>query len=106
MPYLIAAIGSLLLSVFKWLIGRIFALIGFGYVVYKGIKPLYDNLIDAILDTANIANIDMMPIKDWLGVLKVDICLSIIISAIGLKIVLMGLNASGGIKKARLGGGD
>lgn len=104
MPYLIAALGSLLLSVFKWLIGRIFALIGFGYVVYQGIKPLYDNLINAILDTASIQNAEMMPIKDWLGVLKVDVCLSIIISAIGLKILLMGLNAAGGLKKARLGG--
>lgn len=104
MPYLIAAVGSLLLSVFKWLIGRIFALIGFGYVVYQGIKPLYDNLINAILDTASIQNAEMMPIKDWLGVLKVDVCLSIIISAIGLKILLMGLNAAGGLKKARLGG--
>lgn len=104
MPYLVAAIGSILLSVFKWLIGRIFALIGFGYVVYQGIKPLYDNLIDAILDTANIQNADMMPIKEWLGVLKVDICLSIIISAIGLKVILMGLNAAGGLKKAKLGG--
>lgn len=103
MPYLIAALGSLLLSVFKWLIGRIFALIGFGYVVYQGIKPLYDNLINAILDTASIQNAEMMPIKDWLGVLKVDVCLSIIISAIGLKILLMGLNAAGGLKKARLG---
>ena len=104
MPYLIAALGSLLLSVFKWLIGRIFALIGFGYVVYQGIKPLYDNLIKAILDTASIQNAEMMPIKEWLGVLKVDVCLSIIISAIGLKILLMGLNAAGGLKKARLGG--
>lgn len=104
MPYLIAALGSLLLSVFKWLIGRIFALIGFGYVVYQGIKPLYDNLINAILDTASIQNAEMMPIKEWLGVLKVDVCLSIIISAIGLKILLMGLNAAGGLKKARLGG--
>lgn len=103
MPYLIAAVGSLLLSVFKWLIGRVFALIGFGYVVYQGIKPLYDNLINAILDTASIQNAEMMPIKDWLGVLKVDVCLSIIISAIGLKILLMGLNAAGGLKKARLG---
>lgn len=105
MPYIIAAIGTLLLSVFKWLIARIFALIGFGYIVYQGIKPLYDNLIREITNSANISSAEMLPIAEWLGVLKVDVCLSIIISAIGLKVAMMGLNAAGGLKKPRLGAG-
>ena len=106
MPALLSALGSLLTALLGWFIGKILALIGFGFITYIGVKPLYDNVMNRIRGMMRVSSPDALPLIEWLGVLRVDIMISILISAIGIRMIMQGLTAAGGIKKARLGGGD
>lgn len=91
-------------GIFQWLIGKIIVLFGISFVTYKGVKPLYDNLTNQIKSYLNLTSPDSFPLVEWLGVMRVDVCLSILISAIGLKLILTGLGAAGGVTKMRVGG--
>lgn len=106
MPAILAALGSLLTSLLGWFVGKILALIGFGFITYLGVKPLYDNVMGQIRSMMSIRSPDFLPLIEWLGVLRVDVMVSIVISAIGIRMLMDGLTAAGGIKKARLGGGE
>jgi len=104
MPAILLALGSLLGSLLQWFIGKILALIGFGFVTYLGVKPLYDTIIGRIRGMMAVSSPEAIPIIEWLGVLRFDVMISIVISAVGIKLVMRGLNAAGNIKQAKLGG--
>lgn len=106
MPAILAALGSLLSSLLGWFIGKILAIIGFGFITYIGVKPLYDNVMNRIRAMMNMNSPDSFPVVEWLGVLRFDVCVSIILSAISIKILMMGLSKTGSVKKAKLGGGE
>ena len=98
---LIAA-GSSLLS---WVISRVIALLGIGFITVVGVKPLLNYATRQIQSLLNINAPDWFPIVQWLGVMKLDICVSVIISAVLGKIVLSGLSAGGSMRKVHFGGG-
>jgi len=98
---LIAA-GSSLLS---WVISRVIALLGIGFITVVGIKPLLNYATRQIQSLLNINAPDWFPIVQWLGVMKLDICVSVIISAVLGKMVLSGLSAGGSMRKVHFGGG-
>lgn len=98
---LIAA-GSSLLS---WVISRVIALLGIGFITVVGVKPLLNYATRQIQSLLNINAPDWFPLIQWLGVMKLDICVSVIISAVLGKMVLSGLSAGGSMRKVRFGGG-
>jgi len=98
---LIAA-GSSLLS---WVISRVIALLGIGFITVVGIKPLLNYATRQIQSLLNINAPDWFPLIQWLGVMKLDICVSVIISAVLGKMVLSGLSAGGSMRKVHFGGG-
>ena len=98
---LIAA-GSSLLS---WVISRMIALLGIGFITVVGIKPLLNYATRQIQSLLNINAPDWFPLIQWLGVMKLDICVSVIISAVLGKMVLSGLSAGGSMRKVHFGGG-
>lgn len=98
---LIAA-GSSLLS---WVISRMIALLGIGFITVVGIKPLLNYATRQIQSLLNINAPDWFPLIQWLGVMKLDICVSVIISAVLGKMVLSGLSVGGSMRKVHFGGG-
>ena len=98
---LIAA-GSSLLS---WVISRVIALLGIGFITVVGVKPLLNYATRHIQSLLNINAPDWFPLIQWLGVMKLDICVSVIISAVLGKMVLSGLSAGGSMRKVHFGGG-
>ena len=98
---LIAA-GSSLLS---WVISRVIALLGIGFITVVGIKPLLNYATRQIQSLLNINAPDWFPLIQWLGVMKLDICVSVIIPAVLGKMVLSGLSAGGSMRKVHFGGG-
>jgi len=98
---LIAA-GSSLLS---WVISRVIALLGIGFITVVGVKPLLNYATRQIQSLLNINAPDWFPIVQWLGVMKLDICVSVIISAVLGKMVLSGLSSGGSMRKVHFGGG-
>ena len=98
---LIAA-GSSLLS---WVISRVIALLSIGFITVVGVKPLLNYATRQIQSLLNINAPDWFPIVQWLGVMKLDICVSVIISAVLGKMVLSGLSSGGSMRKVHFGGG-
>ena len=98
---LIAA-GSSLLS---WVISRVIALLGIGFITVVGVKPLLNYATRQIQSLLNINAPDWFPLIQWLGVMKLDICVSVIISAVLGKMVLSGLSSGGSMRKVHFGGG-
>lgn len=98
---LIAA-GSSLLS---WVISRVIALLGIGFITVVGVKPLLNYATRQIQSLLDINAPDWFPLIQWLGVMKLDICVSVIISAVLGKMVLSGLSAGGSMRKVHFGGG-
>ena len=98
---LIAA-GSSLLS---WVISRVIALLGIGFITVVGVKPLLNYATRQIQSLLNINAPDWFPLIQWLGVMKLDTCVSVIISAVLGKMVLSGLSAGGSMRKVHFGGG-
>lgn len=104
MPWLISALGALLGSLLSNLVSKVLTLIGFGFVVYQGIKPLYDWLAREIQSQFGVGSPDAIPVLTWLGVLKIDVCISIVLSACLLRLLMMGLDAAGNVSQIKFGG--
>lgn len=104
MALVLRLLGLVISSALGEFLVKILGIFGVSMITYVGIKPLYDNVTNKVITMLNIDSPEYFPIMEWLGVLRFDVCLSIVISAIGIKIVMMGLNASGGLTKMKLGG--
>ena len=96
------AAGSSLLT---WLVTRVIALLGIGFITIVGAKPLLDWAARQIQGLLNISSPDWFPLVQWLGVMKLDICVSLMLSAVLAKLTINGLTAAGGLKRMHFGGG-
>ena len=94
--------GSALLS---WLVTRVIALLGIGFITVVGVKPLLDWAMRQFQSQLNIHSPDWFPIGGWLGVMTMDICLIVMLSAVLAKLMLSGLTAAGGLRRMHFGGG-
>ena len=94
--------GSALLS---WLVTRVIALLGIGFITVVGVKPLLDWAMRQFQTLLNIQSPDYFPLVQWLGVMKLDICVSVMLSAVLAKLMLSGLTAAGGLRRMHFGGG-
>lgn len=100
LPIFAVAVGALT-SVFTWLFVRIITLLGLSFVTFYGVKPLLNNVVNMIKNLLNIQTPTFFPLVEWLGVMKFDICVSIIISAVLTKLVVSGLSG-GSFKKVAM----
>jgi hypothetical protein len=97
MPWIISVLLGGLLQLVSSFVGRVIVALGFGYVEYTGVNLLIDSVkADA---TSLISSFGASSLAEWAGFFRIDIHISIIISAIGVKVML---NALGGDKIRRL----
>ncbi|NHQ85295.1 DUF2523 domain-containing protein [Iodobacter sp. HSC-16F04] len=90
-PWIAALIGGLV-SAAATFFGRALIAFGVGVVSYSGISKLLDNIkLDIIQNLKDIP----IEIVQVMGLLKIDVCISILLSAFTAKLVISGLTASG-----------
>ena len=97
MPWIISMLLGGLLQLVSSFVGRVLLALGFGYVEFVGMSTM----IDTVKTQANtyMANITSSSLVGWAGFFRIDVHISIIISAIGVKVLL---NALGGDKVRKL----
>jgi len=97
MPWIISMLIGGLLQVVASFIGRALLALGFGYVEYVGISAM----VDAVKTKATefIGGVSSSSLAEWAGFFRIDVHLTIILSAIGVKVLL---NALGGDKVRKL----
>ena len=101
----IGAITGVASSIVTWLIMRVVAIFGIGFVSIVGVKPFLTSVLGTLRNLLNLNGSTWTSLFQWLGVLQFDVCISIILSAITAKLLFNGLTSSGDMKKIRLGGG-
>lgn len=97
MPLFVSWILAGLMQVAGSLVGRVLLALGFGFVEFVGISALIDNM--KAQASSLIGAVGSSELAAWAGFFRIDVHLSIILSAIGVKVML---NALGGDKVRRL----
>lgn len=97
MPWIVSVLLGGLLQLVGTFVGRTLLALGFGFVEYVGISTA----IDAVKTqaTSMIGGIAGSSLAAWAGFFRIDVHISILISAIGIKVLL---NALGGDKVRRM----
>lgn len=91
------AVIAAVVALIKWLF-KAGAVAGVSFVVFKGVRALFDKLVDQALGYMNVTSPEDYPIMEWLGMLRLDVCMTIIISSVSIKITLSAIE--GGMKMA------
>ena len=97
MPWIVSVVLGGLIQIVGSLVGRVLLALGFGFVEYIGINMLIDSAKNSALSL--IGGVGSSIIGEWAGFLLIDQHISIILSAIGVKVLL---NALGGGSVKRL----
>lgn len=97
MPWIVSVFLGGLLQVAGSVVGRVVLALGFGFVEYQGISYLIDQAKTSALALVNQVGVSML--AEWAGFLRLDQHISIILSAVGVKVLL---NSLGGDKVRRL----
>ena len=90
MPAFIAALLGGLVSVAGSIVGRVLLALGIGYVAYSGVSALLDALKAQVVSTLQGAPSTVVQI---MSLLKVDVSLSILFSALAARLILKGLTS-------------
>lgn len=88
-----------LISLMPSLIGRVLLALGFGFVEYAGISTLVAYVVDQVNLSINNFSAGSAAMLAWAGFLRIDIHFSILLSAIGVKVLM---NSLGGATVRRL----
>jgi len=97
MPWIVSILLAGLLRLVGSFVGRVLIALGFGYVEYYGVSALVDNV--KMQASSLLGSVGGSSLAEWAGFFRIDQHISIIISAIGVKVLL---NALGGDKIRRL----
>ena len=92
MPWLVSVFLGGLVEIAGSLLGRVLLGLGLGFVEYQGINMMIDSAMSSALST--IGGIGGSIIGDWAGFFLIDKHISVIISAIGVKVLLHGLGGA------------
>lgn len=89
MPWIISVLLGGLLRIVSSVVGRVIVALGFGYVEFVGVS----SLVEAATDSASsyVEAIGASSLAAWAGFFRVDVHFSIILSAIGAKLLLNSL---------------
>ena len=89
MPWIISVLLGGLIQIVGSLVGRVIVALGFGFVEYVGVSALIDQIkADA---RGYIDAVGASSLAAWAGFFRIDVHLSIIISAVGVKVLLSAL---------------
>lgn len=97
MPWFASIIIGGLLQLVGSFIGRAVIALGFGFVEFVGISAMIDSAKSSA--SSMLGAVGSSSLAAWAGFFRVDIHLSIILSAIGVKVLL---NALGGLSVKRM----
>lgn len=97
MPWIISVLLGGLLRLVSSFIGRALLALGFGFVEFVGVSAMIDSIKGQA--TMLLQNVGASSLAEWAGFFRVDVHVSIIISAIGVKVLL---NSLGGNSFRRL----
>ena len=90
MPAIIAWAMSALIAVVGTVVGRVIIALGIGYVEYKGFSILIDFVKDRVSSLMGAGSAGALMLS-WMGFFRIDTMISIVFSAIGVKILLNGV---------------
>ena len=96
MPLLLAALWGTLASVVGSLVARVLVSLGLGFVTFSGVSALLTWVKNAFL-----SGVGGLP-ADAVGILytaKVDMCVSMLLSALTIRLTMQGLSAGGSITR-------
>lgn len=97
MPWIVSMVLGGLLQLVGSFVGRVVLALGFGFVEFVGISALVDSVKNQA--TGLISAVGASSLAEWAGFFRIDVHLSIILSAIGVKVLL---NSLGGDKVRRM----
>ena len=90
MPIIVAQIIGGLAMAASTLVGRVLIALGFGFATYNGFDYLMQSILGQIMSLiGNFANSQLVA---WAGYLMLDKHISLILSAISVKVLLNGLS--------------
>lgn len=91
MPAILSALLSGLLSLAGTFVGRVLLSLGLAFVEYQGFSTLIDTVKSRLTDS--LTGLSSYPLMlAWAGFFRLDVHISLIVSAIGVKLVLNGLD--------------
>lgn len=95
MPLLISALLGGMISLMGSLIGRAILALGFGFIEFIGISTLVSYVTDQVnLSLTNFASGGVGNMLAWAGFMRLDVHFSILLSAIGVKVLMNSLGGS------------
>lgn len=95
MPWLASVILGGLIELMGSLIGRALLALGFGFVEYTGFQALLGQVTSAVSSsTSAFAGGAAGEMMQWAGFLKLDVDLSILVSAVGIKLIFRALSGN------------
>ncbi|MBS0428178.1 MAG: DUF2523 domain-containing protein [Proteobacteria bacterium] len=92
MPWIASVILGGLLELMGSLVGRALLALGFGFAEYAGVSLLFDQ-VKAYASSA-LGGFGSSDLVAWAGFFRIDQHITIIISAIGVKMIFNGLTGS------------
>ncbi|GKS96153.1 DUF2523 domain-containing protein [Acidovorax sp. SUPP2825] len=92
MPWIVSVLLGGLMQIAGSMVGRVLIALGFGFVEYTGVSYLIDQAKTAALSMFGTVGTSML--AEWAGFLRLDQHISIVISAIGVKVLLNSLGGS------------
>lgn len=95
MPWIASVILGGMLELMGSLIGRALLALGFGFVEYIGLSALVNQVTGALgTSMDNFGGAGFGNIVQWAGFFRIDVHFSILLSAIGVKMLFNGLSGS------------
>jgi len=89
MPYIVSAALGVLIQLAGSLVGRVLLALGFGFVEFVGLKTLVGYIFTSIKGSMVALSPSMLA---WAGFFRLDVHISIIASAITMKLLLNSMN--------------
>ena len=90
MPMIISTLLGGILQLMTSLVGRVLLALGLGFVEYVGLQTLFSSVSDYA--TQAMAGFEGSSLIAWAGFFHIDVHVSILISAITIKMIFNGLN--------------
>jgi len=90
MPLILSALLGAILQLMASLVGRVLLALGLGFIEYAGLQVLFSS-VKSYASTA-MAGFEGSSLIAWAGFFRLDVHVSIIISAITIKMIFNGLS--------------
>ncbi len=90
MPVILLSLLGGLVSIAGSLVGRVLIALSIGYVSYTGISALLTSLKDQVIERLSGSGAEFVQV---MALVKIDVCVSILFSAMAARLLLQGLTS-------------